>query len=682
MTTNMQALDSLNKSLSELSSKDDKKLTLLSFLDKRERDSKQPLNVLFPSPNTPKTIPNLEDAKYVKALDDIIKRHGLQKEMIEVGRILSSRKPLEFGTPMPPPLSRLSCANQDTSKSQFCYKDGTMSCSGCLLVRYCSKECQLKDWRSHKYDCRNMIRSPEWSPAWVREKRTPKFIDNDDTAPGMPPGAPSVFGMGLILWGNTAAIDIVNAVNNEGVADIRNRDLSLAFIASGDLRNVVRTINELPGDYAGTIKIVLNDFNPIVVSRNLMILSILGIIEDVEEAAEHALHLWYSIFQPLSYETRIYLSILQSQIFRHLDGTSTQLTPSTTMYNMFSSNTVSFLLDKLRPKDMDPPMANNALNDIMNAPEREDYRDRYYARMKPSHRLAFKQWRSYGLILPFGAINAHMAIPNPWVFTQDGRLMLSDNAHPFDGWDFDEMFNAGKAHGTTEEDLIGCLFFYVKDQLVEFSKRLRRFKIQIYSFDQDARDLLPTLKSSPSFPQRFDRIEVSNIVDKNYVGMSVLTDWGPLLNEANPHAAIIGHFMNWPVWKESAKPLSSSAITKHAMKRMSECPFAGFSPATLSPLDRKVHDMMKNLILFHDTSKSFEEYLKDEKEGVITSKAGLQRRPLNRIAPHRCYAKLGVNHSELPHIDSSERWYKVACLSGMTHYERYVEWGPVSSLGK
>ncbi len=52
-------------------------------------------------------------------------------------------------------------------------------------------------------------------------------------------------------------------------------------IASGDLRNMVRTINKLPGDYNGTIKIVLNDFNPIVVCRNLMILSILGIVEDI-----------------------------------------------------------------------------------------------------------------------------------------------------------------------------------------------------------------------------------------------------------------------------------------------------------------------------------------------------------------------------------------------------------------
>ncbi len=126
---------------------------------------------------------------------------------------------------------------------------------------------------------------------------------------------------------------------------------------------------------------------------------------------------------------------MESEIFRNLNGTPVQLTPTTTMCTTFSADTNAFLLDQLRPKDRDPAVANNALNDIMNAPERVDYRDRYYARLKPSHRLALKQWRSYGLVLPFGAIDAHMAIPNPWLFTHDDRLMLNDSAHPFDGWE-------------------------------------------------------------------------------------------------------------------------------------------------------------------------------------------------------------------------------------------------------
>lgn len=49
---------------------------------------------------------------------------------------------------------------------------------------------------------------------------------------------------------------------------------------------------------------------------------------------------------------------------------------------------------------------------------------------------------------------------------------------------------------------------------------------------------------------RFDRIEVSNIMDDNYVGIDgVLTAWAPLLAE-NRCATILGYFMNWvPLWQ-------------------------------------------------------------------------------------------------------------------------------------
>ena len=32
----------------------------------------------------------------------------------------------------------------------------TKRCRGCKLVRYCSEECQLGDWRAHKADCKRV----------------------------------------------------------------------------------------------------------------------------------------------------------------------------------------------------------------------------------------------------------------------------------------------------------------------------------------------------------------------------------------------------------------------------------------------------------------------------------------------------------------------------------------------
>ena len=54
-----------------------------------------------------------------------------------------------------------------------------------------------------------------------------------------------------------------------------------SLLASGDLRNVVRSVNALPEDYAGHLDIIINDKNPLVVLRNVIILMILGFVEDV-----------------------------------------------------------------------------------------------------------------------------------------------------------------------------------------------------------------------------------------------------------------------------------------------------------------------------------------------------------------------------------------------------------------
>jgi len=55
---------------------------------------------------------------------------------------------------------------------------------------------------------------------------------------------------------------------------------------------------------------------------------------------------------------------------------------------------------------------------------------------------------------------------------------------------------------------------------------------------------------------RFDRIDVSNILDVNYVGINdVLTHWGPLLKDSRT-AALVGYFMNWTFVQPDGSALS------------------------------------------------------------------------------------------------------------------------------
>lgn len=113
------------------------------------------------------------------------------------------------------------------------------------------------------------------------------------------------------------------------------------------------------------------------------------------------------------------------------------------------------------------------------------------------------------------------------------------------------MIKAGKAHGALPEDIYGCLYFFLSDELRSFHRRLRQFHISFNLYDLDASELSRVIRNGSltedNVPAsiRFDRIEVSNILDAHYVGLrDVLVHWAPLLTKSTT-ATILGYFMNW-----------------------------------------------------------------------------------------------------------------------------------------
>jgi hypothetical protein len=67
------------------------------------------------------------------------------------------------------------------------------------------------------------------------------------------------FGSLQYLWGNIPALDLLKVAENEGDEAILQNDVSLLFAASGDLRNIIKTVVGLPEDYAGNCKVIIND---------------------------------------------------------------------------------------------------------------------------------------------------------------------------------------------------------------------------------------------------------------------------------------------------------------------------------------------------------------------------------------------------------------------------------------
>ena len=100
--------------------------------------------------------------------------------------------------------------------------------------------------------------------------------------------------------------------------------LIVVSVASGDLRNVVRTVNELPNDYSGELTIVLNDREPMIVLRNMLLLMILGTMTEeigIPQAADVALHFWGSTFIRVEDQIVHAKAITQlTDIFNQLSG--------------------------------------------------------------------------------------------------------------------------------------------------------------------------------------------------------------------------------------------------------------------------------------------------------------------------------------------------------------------------
>lgn len=112
------------------------------------------------------------------------------------------------------------------------------------------------------------------------------------------------------------------------------------------------------------------------------------------------------------------------------------------------------------------------------------------------------------------------------------------------------VLKAGERHGALRGDLYACLYFYLSEQLQEFAERLRRFHIAFkvtcmdgISLSQDIQSRALSKVISPDI--RFDRVDVSNTFDTEYIGIpNIISSWSPLL-KSSVDAAIVGYFMNW-----------------------------------------------------------------------------------------------------------------------------------------
>jgi hypothetical protein len=197
----------------------------------------------------------------------------------------------------------------------------------------------------------------------------------------------------------------------------------LTNIASGDIRNVVKTVASLPTEFTGRIDAYVNDKDLDVVARNIILILVALSVDNEDEAVGCMIHTWYSASIRSSD-----MAILKNSIRPLIEGVVRKISNKTSEVPQrktwtFGHNTCVVELIKTswirllryleNVEDLTTDRAQSIRSRITLAPGRVDFRDRRMLTLTPAHRLCMQQFREDGLLLPFSASRLAFNVPNP-----------------------------------------------------------------------------------------------------------------------------------------------------------------------------------------------------------------------------------------------------------------------------
>ncbi|KAL7939876.1 glycosyl hydrolase family 76 domain-containing protein [Trichoderma chlorosporum] len=434
----------------------------------------------------------------------------------------------------------LICANWSPDSTD-CKKFGNYTCKGCRLVVYCSSDCQKSHWKLHKVDCKSPLGDETWRPHWDLENRKPTFESEMEIMI-------LTFSGNKCLWGNIPAIDVLQLGSNEG--NDYEKQLNLLFAASGDLRNVIKTIAQVPVSYNKPIGVTINDNDFDVVARNAIILLTALVAENMDEAIDCIIHVWYSALIRKSD-----LDLLQQRVLplvKSICEKTEGKDPSSLLGKTwkFGQRSLRLVLPKsswdrllaymIVPEGLTAERASRIRMDVTLAEARKDFLDLHLCFQSPCRRIAKHRFRQDGLLLPFGAPRHEFQEPNPTLFQVTDIWPMADCADPLQGWSLKDVEDCSSGPATA--DIYGKLFNHIRAVLREFMIRLAGSQVSFKLLCVRLCELPIHLEGGS-----FDRIEVSNLSDNIFDGMHTTAfRMGPLLQAPliNPHATLITLFRN------------------------------------------------------------------------------------------------------------------------------------------
>jgi hypothetical protein len=194
-------------------------------------------------------------------------------------------------------------------------------------------------------------------------------------------------------------------------------------VASGDLRNVAKTIAQIPSSYNQSVDVTMNDRDLDIVARNAIMLLIALVVDNIDDAVDCIIHVWYSALIRKSD-----LNILQQRIRPLIESVCEKIkskAPSSRLGKTwtFGQRSLRLVLEKSSwdsllfsmniTEGLTAEQANQIRTAVTLAESRKDYRDRHLLFQSLSRRIAKNRFRGDGLLLPFGSRRYDFREPNP-----------------------------------------------------------------------------------------------------------------------------------------------------------------------------------------------------------------------------------------------------------------------------
>ncbi|KAK6392117.1 hypothetical protein LTR65_003889 [Meristemomyces frigidus] len=520
-----------------------------------------------------------------------------------------------------------------------CQRHANSACKGCLLVLYCGAGCQKTHWSTHKQDCKSPLIKKDWKPQWDLADREPAFVDGSGTSM-------HAFGGKKFFWGNVPAVDVLRIADNEG--EEYDSDIRLLFAASGDPRNVIKTLESIPKAYGRSIHAHVNDRDLDIVARNAIILLLMLTVQDKNEAAECMIHIWYSARIRQS-DIDLLRSVrgLIDAVCKKIAGKA----PGTVLGKKwtFANASLRLVLTKEQwssllgyfdvPVGLSLERAQRIRTEVTLADSRVDYRERRMIGQVPAHRVCGNRFREDGILLPFGHHRHLFIAPNP-TFYQTADWPMKDSADPLEGWALDDILQAGA--GPATNDVYGKLFYYLKGLLFSCQRRLSSLNVSFELSNCAAEDLGKQLKADA-----FARIEASYA--------------------ENGHATLLTLFMN--AVDETVDDSEIAASTSAELTALLEyLPHRGGAPP------RSMNDSRMILMNFlrplvRDVDKYFNRYMELENFRAVEQYLGLRMKD-----PHTIIDKWPMRLRLQQGQAGAQEEFDLLLSSSHTGNERYVEW--------